>query len=146
MPPNVDWSEPEQQNLAADGIYTFEIEAAEMKTSKVSGLEYMLLRMRCVDDRSVSVFDNLSFSPKAKGILQAKLRALDMDGIESVEPDMFPGRRVKAAIKRDRGTDNVERMVVDISAKDSKAGYFPVSENGSVKKDHFANFDNDVSF
>lgn len=125
--PTVDWSESEQRNLAVDGIYTFEIEAAELKISKTSGMEYISLRLRCVDDGSLGVFDNLSFSPQAKNILQGKLSALDMKGIPAIEPDMFPGRRIKAAIKRERGSDNMERMVVDISAKGSHAGYFKIS-------------------
>lgn len=133
--PNVDWSEPEQKTLPDDGIYTFEIETATLKISKNSGMEYISLHLLCVDNKSISVFDNLSFSPQAKGILQAKLSALDMKGIPAIEADMFPGRRIKAAIVSEKTDRGGNRMVVDISAPGSKAGYFPSeTEGGPTKK------------
>ena len=95
--PKVDWSQ-EERSTAKPGTYEFEVEHAETRTGKDSGYEYISLRLRCVDDRSISVFDTLSFSPKAKNILQAKLSGLGMHEIESVEPEDFIGRRVVAAV------------------------------------------------
>ena len=95
--PKVDWT-PEDRITAKPGTYLFEIEYAELRTGKDSGYDYISLRLRCVDNRSISLFDTLSFSPKAKNILQAKLSGLGMKDVEDVNPDDFVGRRVTAAV------------------------------------------------
>lgn len=122
MPPTVDWSD--DTAFAADGTYQFEIEHAELRTGTTSGHEYISVRLRAVDHDDLVVFDNLSFSPKAKGILKQKLRALGLEGRSPVEPSDLVGRRIKAAVKQETGADGNARMVVDISAKGGHAGYY----------------------
>ena len=149
----VDWT-PEARNVGEPGIYNFEIEAADIKMGEKSGYEYISLRMRCVDDRSISIFDTLSFSPKAKGILQAKLSALGMKDVETIEPEMFPGRRIKVATKLEEDHKGDMRLIADIKAKGSKAGYFaaddfhsPTIKPTDVKQSGaFADFSDDVPF
>ena len=144
----VDWS-PEARNVGEPGIYNFEIETADMKTSEKSGFEYINLRMRCIDDRSISIFDTLSFSPKAKGILQAKLSALGLKDAENIEPEMFPGRRIKVATKLEEDYKGEMRLIADIKAPGSKAGYFAAPENSApaVKQSGaLADFDDDIPF
>ena len=53
--PTVNWS-TDERSTAKPGTYTFEIEHAETKVGKDSGHEYISLRLRCVDDGSISVF------------------------------------------------------------------------------------------
>ena len=130
--PKVNWDQDER-STAKPGTYEFEVEHAETRTGKDSGHEYISLRLRCVDDRSISVFDTLSFSPKAKNILQAKLSGLGMHEIESVEPEDFIGRRVVAAVAIDPDHQGQDRLVVDIRARGSKAGYFP-NEEGKARQ------------
>ena len=130
--PIVNWSQDER-STAKPGTYTFEVEDAQLRTGKESGYEYISLRLRCVDDRSISVFDTLSFSPKAKNILQAKLSGLGMREIESVEPEDFIGRRIVAAVTIEPDHQGQDRLVVDIKARGSKAGYFP-SEDGKARQ------------
>lgn len=146
--PRVDWS-PEARNVGEPGIYNFEIETADMKTSEKSGFEYINLRMRCIDDRSISIFDTLSFSPKAKGILQAKLSALGLKDAENIEPEMFPGRRIKVATKLEEDYKGEMRLIADIKAPGSKAGYFAAPENLAPGVKHsgaLADFDDDIPF
>jgi hypothetical protein len=145
----VNWSKPDDNygDLADSGIYLFEIESAETRTGKVSGQEYISLRMRCVDDKKISVFDNLSSSLGARGIVQAKLKALGMDKVEEIEPGMFIGRRVRAGVKHEAGNDDVVRLVIDIKSPNSLAGYYPANPMEQVqKKDHFADFEDDIKF
>ena len=146
--PKPDWS-PEARTVGAPGIYDFEIEAAEMKTSEKSGYEYIILRMRCIDDGSISIFDTLLFSPKAKGILQAKLSALGLKDAENIEPEMFPGRRIRVATKLEQNDKGEIRLVADIKAPGSKAGYFAATENlapGVKQSPALADFDDDLPF
>ena len=156
----VDWSTDERK-LPKPGIYEFEVESAETKTGQNSGIPYISVRMRAVDDASVVVFDTLSFSPNAKNILQAKLSAIGLEGIEEIEPEDFIGRRIVAATKLEPDMKGVQRLVIDIGYKGTKAGYFqddqpvkPTSEQlaKSSKKtpegkpDAFDDFDADVAF
>ena len=141
----VDWT-TEDRSTSKPGTYTFEIEHAETKTGKDSGYEYISLRLRCVDDRSISVFDTLSFSPKAKNILQAKLSGLGMHEIESVEPDDFIGRRVVAAVAIEPDHQGQDRLVVDIRAKGSKAGYFPNEEGKPRQQRTIDDLADDIPF
>ena len=143
--PTVDWSQ-EDRNTPKPGTYTFEIEHAELRTGKDSGYEYISLRLRCVDDGSLSLFDTLSFSPKAKNILQAKLSGLGMHEIESIEPEDFIGRRVVAAVAIEPDHQGQDRLVVDIRAKGSKAGYFPNEEGKARPKIPMDDFQNDIPF
>ena len=142
--PKVDWNQ-DDRSTAKPGTYTFEIEHAEIRTGKDSGYEYISLRLRSVDDRSMSVFDTLSFSPKAKNILQAKLSGLGMHEIESVEPEDFLGRRVVAAVAIEPDYQGQDRLVVDIRAKGSKAGYFP-NEEGPQRRQITDDLDSDLPF
>ena len=141
----VDWS-TDERSTAKPGTYTFEIEQAETKVGKDSGQEYISLRLRCVDDRSISVFDTLSFSPKAKNILQAKLSGLGMHEIESVEPEDFIGRRVVAAVAIEPDHQGQDRLVVDIRARGSKAGYFPNEEGKPRQQRTIDDLDSDLPF
>ena len=142
--PKVNWGQ-EDRNTPKPGTYTFEIEHAELRTGKDSGYEYISLRLRCVDDGSLSLFDTLSFSPKAKNILQAKLSGLGMHEIESIEPEDFIGRRVVAAVAIEPDHQGQDRLVVDIRAKGSKAGYFP-NEEGPHRRQITDDLDSDVPF
>ena len=142
--PTVNWSQDER-STAKPGIYEFEVEDAQLRTGKESGYEYISLRMRCVDDRSISVFDTLSFSPKAKNILQAKLSGLGMHEIETVEPEDFIGRRVVAAVAIEPDHQGQDRLVVDIRAKGSKAGYFP-NEEVTKRRQIVDDLDSDLPF
>ena len=143
--PTVDWSQ-EDRSTAKPGTYTFEIEHAEIRTGKDSGYEYISLRLRCVDDRSISVFDTLSFSPKAKNILQAKLSGLGMKDVKDVNPDDFVGRRVTAAVTTEEDHQGQDRLVVDIRAKGSKAGYFPNEEGKARQRMAGDDFADDLPF
>ena len=143
--PKVDWNQ-DDRSTAKPGIYEFEVEHAETRTGKDSGHEYISLRLRCVDDRSISVFDTLSFSPKAKNILQAKLSGLGMHEIESVEPEDFIGRRVVAAVAIEPDHQGQDRLVVDIRAKGSKAGYFPNEEGRARKRISTDDLESDLPF
>ena len=143
--PKVNWDQDER-STAKPGTYTFEIEAAELKTGKDSGYEYISLRLHCIDDRWISVFDTLSFSPKAKNILQAKLSGLGMHEIESVEPEDFIGRRVVAAVAIEPDHQGQDRLVVDIRAKGSKAGYFPNEEGKPRQQRTIDDLDSDLPF
>ena len=143
--PTVDWSQ-EDRNTAKPGIYTFEVVHAEIRTGKDSGHEYISLRLRSVGDRSISVFDTLSFSPRAKNILQAKLSGLGMHEIESVEPEDFIGRRVVAAVAIEPDHQGQDRLVVDIRAKGSKAGYFPNEEGKPRQQRLIDDLADDISF
>ena len=143
--PKVDWSQ-EERSTAKPGTYEFEVEHAETRTGKDSGYEYISLRLRCVDDRSISVFDTLSFSPKAKNIMQAKLSGLGMHEIESVEPEDFIGRRVVAAVAIEPDHQGQDRLVVDIRARGSKAGYFPNEEGKPRQQRTIDDLDNDIPF
>ena len=143
--PTVNWSQDER-STAKPGTYTFEVEDAQLRTGKDSGYEYISLRMRCVDDRSISVFDTLSFSPKAKNILQAKLSGLGMHEIESVEPEDFIGRRVVAAVAIEPDHQGQDRLVVDIRAKGSKAGYFPNEEGKPRQQRTIGDLADDIPF
>ena len=134
MAPRVDWT-PENRSVGEPGIYEFEIDYAELRTGKKSGHEYISLRLRCIDNRSMSLFDTLSFSPNAKNILQAKLSGLGMHEIESVEPEDFIGRRVVAAVTLEEDHQGQDRLVVDIRAKGSKAGYFPNKDSKQMTMD-----------
>ena len=143
--PKVDWNQ-EDRSTAKPGTYEFEVEHAETRTGKDSGYEYISLRLRCVDDRAISVFDTLSFSPKAKNILQAKLSGLGMHEIESVEPEDFIGRRVVAAVTVEPDHQGQDRLVVDIRAKGSKAGYFPNEEGNPRQRIDIDDLDSDLPF
>ena len=143
--PKVDWNQDER-STSKPGTYTFEVEHAETRTGKDSGHEYISLRLRCIDDRSISVFDTLSFSPKAKNILQAKLSGLGMHEIESVEPEDFIGRRVVAAVAIEPDYQGQDRLVVDIRAKGSKAGYFPNEEGKPRQRMAGDDFADDLPF
>ena len=142
--PRVDWTKIDELS-SAPGIYNFEIEAADLKTSEKSGYEYINLRLRCVDDGSITIFDTLSFSPKAKNILQAKLSGLGMHEIETVEPEDFIGRRVVAAVAVEPDYQGQDRLVVDIRARGSKAGYFP-NEEGAPRRQITDDLDSDLPF
>ena len=143
--PKVNWDQDER-STAKPGTYEFESEHAETRTGKESGHEYISLRLRCVDDRSISVFDTLSFSPKAKNILQAKLSGLGMHEIESVEPEDFIGRRVVAAVAVEPDHQGQDRLVVDIRAKGSKAGYFPNEDVTKGRPRIIDDLDSDLPF
>ena len=143
--PKVDWT-PEDRITAKPGTYLFEIEYAELRTGKDSGYDYISLRLRCVDNRSISLFDTLSFSPKAKNILQAKLSGLGMKDVEDVNPDDFVGRRVTAAVTTEEDHQGQDRLVVDIRAKGSKAGYFPNEEGKARKQIDTDDFGDDLPF
>ena len=143
--PTVDWSQ-EDRITAKPGTYLFEIEYAELRTGKDSGHDYISLRLRCVDNRSISLFDTLSFSPKAKNILQAKLSGLGMHEIESVEPEDLIGRRVVAAVAIEPDHQGQDRLVVDIRAKGSKAGYFPNEEGKPRQKRTIDDLADDIPF
>ena len=143
--PKIDWSQ-EDRSTAKPGTYTFEVEDAQLRTGKNSGYEYISLRMRCVDDRSISVFDTLSFSPKAKNILQAKLSGLGMHEIETVEPEDFIGRRVVAAVAIEPDHQGQDRLVVDIRARGSKAGYFPNEEGKPRQQLTIDDLDDNIPF
>ena len=145
MPPTGDWSQ-EDRNTAKPGTYEFEIEHAETRTGKNSGHEYISLRLRCIDNRSMSLFDTLSFSPNAKNILQAKLSGLGMHEIESVEPEDFIGRRVVAAVTLEEDHQGQDRLVVDIRAKGSKAGYFPNKDSKTGKQMTIDDLDDSIPF
>ena len=140
----VDWSQDER-STAKPGTYLFEVEYAELRTGKDSGHEYISLRLRCIDNRSISVFDTLSFSPKAKNILQAKLSGLGMHEIETVEPEDFIGRRVVAAVAIEPDHQGQDRLVIDIRARGSKAGYFP-NEVVPQRRQIIDDLDSDLPF
>ena len=143
--PKVDWT-PENRSVGKPGLYHFEVEHAELRMGKASGYEYISLRLRCVDNRSVSVFDTLSFSPNAKNILQAKLSGLGMKDVEDVSPDDFVGRRVDAAVCIEEDQKGEERLVVDIRAKGSHAGYYPDLDNTRAKHRPINDLADDVPF
>ena len=145
MAPRVDWT-AEERSTAKPGTYTFEIEHAELRTGKDSGYEFISLRLRCVDDRSISVFDTLSFSPKARNIIQAKLSGLGMKDVKEVSPDDFVGRRVVAAVRMEEGPQGNDRLVVDIRAPGSKAGYFPNEEAKPRQQLTIGDLDDDIPF
>ena len=143
--PTVNWT-TDDRSAGEPGTYEFEIEHAELRTGKNSGHEYISLRLRCIDNRSMSLFDTLSFSPNAKNILQAKLSGLGMHEIESVEPEDFIGRRVVAAVTMEEDNQGQDRLVVDIRAKGSKAGYFPNKDNNAGKQMTMDDLDDNIPF
>ena len=143
--PRVDWTKIDELS-SAPGIYNFEIEAADLKTSEKSGYEYINLRLRCVDDGSITIFDTLSFSPKAKGILQAKLSALGMQDAENIEPEMFLGRRVKVATKLEKDNKGDMRLIADIKAKGTHAGYFKPDDQSPNTAKKPVDLESDIPF
>ena len=143
--PKVNWDQDER-STAKPGTYEFEIEHAELRTGKNSGHPFISIRLRCVDDRSISVFDVLSFSPNAKNILQAKLSGIGMHEIETVEPEDFIGRRVVAAVAIEPDHQGQDRLVVDIRARGSKAGYFPNEEGAQRQQRTIDDLGDDIPF
>ena len=143
--PKVDWT-PENRSVGEPGIYEFEIDYAELRTGKKSGHEYISILLCCLDNRSMTVFDTLSFSPNAKNILQAKLSGLGLHEIENVEPQDFMGRRVVAAVTMEEDNQGQDRLVVDIRAKGSKAGYFPNKDSKTGKQMTIDDLDDSIPF
>ena len=68
-----------------------------------------------------------------------------MHEIESVEPEDFIGRRVVAAVATD-SYQGQDRLVVDIRAKGSKAGYFPNEVVTKGRQRTMDDLDSDVPF
>ena len=143
--PKVDWT-PDERITAKPGTYLFEVEYAELRTGKDSGYDYISLRLRCVDNRSISLFDTLSFSPKAKNIMQAKLSGLGMKDVEDVSPDDFVGRRVTAAVTIEQDHQGQDRLVVDIRAKGTHAGYYLTVDGTQARQKTIDDLDSDIPF
>ena len=117
---------PKDRSIWTQGIYTYEVEHAEDKIGRGSGYYYIVLRLRCVDNRSSTIFDTLAYSPKAKKLLNAKLYALGQKDAAHIGPEYFIGRKVDAAVTIEPDHKGVDHMVVDIKAKGSHGGYFPI--------------------
>ena len=117
----INWTNTETK--LKPGIYDFEVASADLRYGKDSGVEYFALELKTTDG-SMTVFDNISFSEKAQNIMRAKLSALGLKGVESVECEDLIGRRIRAAVKLEEDNRGDMRGVIDISAKGSKAGYF----------------------
>ena len=78
--------------------------------------------------------------------MQAKLSGLGMKDVENVEPDDFVGRRVQAAVTMEEDHQGQERLVVDIRAKGSHAGYFPNLDNTRPKQRPIDDLADDIPF
>lgn len=117
---------PKDRNRWVPGIYTYEVDHAEDKIGRGSGEYYIVLRLRCVANRSDTIFDTLSYSPKARKLLNAKLGALGQKDAVHIGPEYFVGRKVDAAVTIKPDHKGVDHMVVDIKAKGSHGGYFPI--------------------
>ena len=117
---------PKDRNRWVPGIYTYEVDHAEDKIGKGSGDYYITLRLRRIDNRTDLVFDTLSYSPKVRKILNAKLYAMGQQYAAHIGPEYFIGRKVDAAVTIEPDHKGVDHMVVDIKAKGSHGGYFPI--------------------
>ena len=138
----VNWTNTE--TTLKPGIYDFEVAGADLRYGKDSGVEYFALVLKSTDG-GMTVLDNISFSEKAQNIMRAKLSALGLKGVESVECADLIGRRIRAAVKIEEDNRGDMRGVIDISAKGSKAGYFEIAPGAAKQKDAFDDFDNDVT-
>ena len=57
-----------------------------------------------------------------------------MEDSESVEPKMFPGRRIMVATRLDRDQKGDMRLIADIKAKGTNAGYFKNDDYQVIEK------------
>ena len=117
---------PKNRSRWTPGIYTYEVDHAEDKIGRGSCEYYIVLRLRCVDNRSNTIFDTLSYSPKSRKILNAKLYALGQKDAMHIGPEYFVGRKVDAAVIIEHDHKGVDHLIVDSRAKGSYGGYFPI--------------------
>lgn len=142
----IDWTN-EQSTLQA-GVHDFEVASADLRYGKDSGVEYFALTLKSLDDE-ITVFDNISFSEKARNIMRSKLSALGLKGVENVDCEDLVGRRIRAAVKPEEDNRGTMRYVVDISAKGSHAGYFEIIGARTAPKlaqKTIDSFDSDIPF
>lgn len=128
--PRVEWDSSE--HLPSPGKYLMEVSNCQLNISK-AGDEYMRVTLEIVDE-GTKVTDILSWSPKASGILRRKLRALGMEGKENINEDDLIGRRIIGHVKHEEGMGGEMRLAIDISAKDSQAGYEPCNQDEAPSK------------
>lgn len=122
---SVDWSDYSENgfSLPEEGIYTAEIESAEVRRGG-SGNRYIGLRLRCAETGKFLAWDNLMIDGRGKNIGLTKLMQLGIPkDEETVDPATLVGQTVTVAIAH--GTDNNDKpkAVVDIRHEGFRCGY-----------------------
>lgn len=85
-------------DLFPEGLYLFEVADATIGYSKKSGDAYLKVTLRDVNTRR-TLFENWMIEGNGQGMTVPKLKALEIDLDQDVEPGDLIGRRMIARVK-----------------------------------------------